>query len=76
MGIGAERIVGGALADLRTAFEKPSASVAAMAEMVKAHQLTGISWDIEVRTSSWVQRVWSVLQWVFSHQGRGCYQKN
>jgi hypothetical protein len=47
MGIGAEPVVGGALEALRVMFASPSESISALAALVKAHRLRGISWDVE-----------------------------
>lgn len=47
LGIGAEPVVGGSLSALRTMFGSPSQSISALVALTKAHNLRGISWDVE-----------------------------
>lgn len=52
MGIGAEPVVGGSLSSLRAMFASPSESISALVALTKAHELRGISWDVEPSGSS------------------------
>jgi hypothetical protein len=56
LGIGAEPVVGGSLANLRRMFASPEPALAALVRLVREWKLRGISWDVEPADSTVADR--------------------